>query len=253
MRALAALLVILIDGAAVSRAAAMTPTELADFDVKADYAFYTEDGRALERLVAGGQGLAAAARPIERYQYAHAQLRVLQVALRQHRPKDAEAAANVCIEVLERANDDDAGFAEGHILEGTCAGYLSAVGGLRGLAAARRSESRLAAAKAVAPANPRLLLATALTRWYRSEAADAERRIAREAFEHAAAAFDAVVGEPTPGDPSWGAAEAWLFVGIDLEESDDYIGARNAYEKSLLIAPEFAAARRRLAALAARP
>jgi len=233
-------------------AAAMTPTELADFDVKVDYAYFTEDARALTRLMAAGQPLAGSARPLERYQYAHAALRTLQVALRQHRTKDAEAAATTCVNTLENVDDDDPRFVEGHILEGTCAGYLSAYGGLRGLAASRRSESRLVAAHAVAPANPRLLLAMGLARWYRPDATDADRHAAHDAFERAAAAFDAVAGEPGPGEPSWGGAEAWLFVGIDLEESGNFIGARNAYEKSLLNAPEFSAARRRLAALAGR-
>ena len=55
--------------------------------------------------------------------------------------------------------------------------------------------------------------------------------------------------DTVPGQPSWGEAEAWLFVGRALEEGGDLLGARNAYEKALLIAPEFAAARRRVAAL----
>lgn len=247
-----ALVLLLLTVGLATRAVAMTPTELADFDVKVDYAFFTEDARALARLMSAGESLATSAQPLERYQYAHAALRALQVALRQHRTRDAEATANACVSALEKINDDDPHFVEGHILEGTCAGYLTSYGGLRALAAARRSESRLAAAHALDPANPRLLLATGLARWYRPDATEADRRAAHEAFVRAAAAFDAVAGEPTPGEPSWGGAEAWLFVGIDLEGSGDYIGARNAYEKSLLAAPEFSAARRRLAALAGR-
>jgi cytochrome c-type biogenesis protein CcmH/NrfG len=118
--------------------------------------------------------------------------------------------------------------------------------------AQHRSEARLATARELAPKNPRVLLVEGFARWFRSGAGPADHAEARKAFERAARAFETVTAT-APGQPSWGEAEAWLFTGRALEESGDLLGARNAYEKSLLIAPEFAAARRSLKALRGAP
>ena len=47
--------------------------------------------------------------------------------------------------------------------------------------------------------------------------------------------------------PGWGAAEAWLLLARDLLDHGDSVGAREALEHALLIAPEFAEARRLMA------
>ncbi|HUO79617.1 MAG TPA: hypothetical protein VMU00_05700 [Steroidobacteraceae bacterium] len=250
--ALATLALALAALAGTARAAAATPEALADFDAKAEYAFFTADARALAALAAANAAWATSAQPLERYQYAHAEFRRLQVAYRQKKPREVEAAAGACLDALEKANEADPRFAEGLVLEAACAGYLGSLGGLHGSSAQRRSEARLAAARELAPRNPRVLLVTGLARWFRPGAGAAEHAEARQSFEAATRAFETVTAS-RPGEPSWGEAEAWLFVGRALEESGDGLGARNAYEKSLLIAPEFAAARRRVAALRAQP
>ncbi len=233
------------------RAAAASPEELADFDAKVEYAFFTEDARALAALVAANRAFATSAQTLERYQYAHAEFRLLQVAFRGQRSKEVAAAADGCLGALDKLADSEPRFAEGFALAAACAGYLGVPGGLRGLAAQHKSESRLAAARELAPRNPRVLLVEGLTRWFRPGAGAADHAAARQSFEAATRAFETVT-ETEPGRPSWGEAEAWLFVGRALEEAGDPLGARNAYEKSLLIAPEFAAARRRIATLRAK-
>jgi hypothetical protein len=235
-----------------ARAPAATPEELADFDAKVEYAFFTEDARALAALVGANGALANSAQPLERYQYAHAEFRLLQVAYHLRRIKDVEAAATACLAAVGKANDSDPRFAEGLALEAACAGYLGSLGGLHGASAQDRSEARLAAAAELAPRNPRVLLVAGLTRWFRPGATAADRAAARQAFENSTRAFETVTAS-APGEPSWGEADAWLFVGRALAERSDLLGARNAFEKSLLIAPEFAAARRRLTALRAQP
>jgi tetratricopeptide (TPR) repeat protein len=248
--ALAALVLLAAALTGAPRAVAATPEELADFDAKAEYAFFTADARALAALVASNAALGSSAQALERYQYAHAEFRLLQVAYHLRRTKDVEAAGSACLASIEKANDTDPRFAEGLALEAACAGYLGSLGGLRGASAQRRSEARLAAAHELAPRNPRVLLVEGLTRWFRPGAGPADHAEARKAFEAAARAFETVTAT-APGQPSWGEAEAWLFVGRALEEGGDLLGARNAYEKSLLIAPDFAAARRRIATLRA--
>jgi hypothetical protein len=235
-----------------ARAGGATPEELADFDAKTEYAFFTEDGRALAALLAANAALGSSTQALERYQYAHAEFRLLQVAYQQRKTRDVEAAAGACLTALEKANETEPRFAEGLVLEAACAGYLGSLGGLRGPSAQRRGDARLAAARELAPRNPRVLLVDGLARWFRSGAGAAERAEARKAFDGALRAFEMPTAS-SAGQPSWGEAEAWLFVGRALEEGGDLLGARNAYEKSLLIAPEFAAARRRIAALRSRP
>jgi len=47
--------------------------------------------------------------------------------------------------------------------------------------------------------------------------------------------------------PEWGAAEAYAFLGRALFDQRDVVGAREALERSLLIAPEYAFARQLMA------
>ena len=68
------------------------------------------------------------------------------------------------------------------------------------------------------------------------------------ALKDAAAAFEKVTA-PAPGAPTWGSAEAWLLLGQGLARSGDEFAARNAYERCLVIAPDFQAAKRSLTAL----
>jgi Tfp pilus assembly protein PilF len=49
--------------------------------------------------------------------------------------------------------------------------------------------------------------------------------------------------EPTPG---WGAAEAYVYLGRGYLQRGDVLKARDALERALLIAPDFALARRLL-------
>jgi Tfp pilus assembly protein PilF len=59
--------------------------------------------------------------------------------------------------------------------------------------------------------------------------------------------------ETVAGEPGWGAAEAYLYLGRGLMQTGDTLGARNALEQALIIAPEFAAARRELQRLTGAP
>jgi Tfp pilus assembly protein PilF len=51
--------------------------------------------------------------------------------------------------------------------------------------------------------------------------------------------------------PGWGAAEAYLYLARDLLDHADPVGARDALEHALLIAPEFTQARRLMAKIVA--
>jgi len=251
-RALAGALAGLLVGAAATQVVqAATPAELGDFESRAEYAFFTEDAHALSELIRNGQALADSGEPRALYPYAFAQFRALQLATFHTQLRAAETAGTACVDALERALDKEPRSAEALALQAVCLAYVGAAGGLKALTARPRSAARLEAAQALAPSNPRVLLTAALLNYLPGDATTAQRNSALKQFERAAAQFETVTAAE-PGEPTWGAAEAWLFVGRAREQRGELLEARNAYEKALLVAPDFARARRRLAALTGR-
>lgn len=234
---------------------AATPEELTDLEAKAQYAFYTGDLNAARSLVQANRALAGSEVPLELYHYAHAQFRVLQLAARRaDKParRVAETAGEACVKTLGRAIERDERFAEAFALQSECYGYLASLGPIDAVTAAPRIGGRAEAAAKLNPKNPRVLLAQAFALYYRPLAlGGAKKAESAPLFLRAAEAFDAIVAS-RPGEPTWGAAEAWLYVGRTHEEAGDLLAARNAYERALLVAPEFAAARQRLGALGGR-
>jgi tetratricopeptide (TPR) repeat protein len=232
-------------------AADPTPDELSDLETKAQYAFFTGDMNALRGLSKSARALADSEQPIVLYHYAHVQFRLLQVAALSDAKKEADGAGEACVEALDRALAKDARFAEGLALQASCYGYLATLGAVSAVTAAPRAASRAQAAAKLNPRNPRVLLAEAAALYLRPGASHEDRATAAPLFRRAAEAFDAV-DAPRPGEPTWGAAEAWLFVGRGYEDAGDVLAARDAYEKALLIAPEFVRARDRRAGLTRR-
>jgi hypothetical protein len=252
-RGLAAVTVALGLGAAVLPAAAHAADAelIGDTAAKAEFDYFTEDRRALERLATESKALRDSSDPVELYAYAHVQFRRLQLAAAAHAGREADDAGSACLAALDKRTAAASRDVEALALGAACAGYLAELGGLKRLTAGHRRDSNLEAARAIAPANPRLLLTAAIFDWFHGASAPAARADVRAQLTRVAGLFDQVV-DSAPGAPSWGGAEAWLFVGRALEQDANLLGARNAYERSLLIAPDFAAAKRRLAHLSAR-
>jgi hypothetical protein len=226
-----------------------SPDALADADAKAEYAYFTEDRSGLEHLAAELKSFRESSDPAELYAYAQVQFRRLQLAAVAHAAKDADNAGDQCVAALDRRLALVPKDAEGHALQAICAGYLAELGGLKRLLASHRRDASLEAAQAEAPNNPRVLLASGLIGWFNAKPTPAARAQTRATLARAAALFEEVKASE-PGDPTWGGAEAWLFVGRGLEEDGNLVGARNAYERALLVAPDFAAARRHMKRLA---
>ena len=68
-------------------------------------------------------------------------------------------------------------------------------------------------------------------------------------LRQAVAAFEVERAGPEPL-PGWGAAEAYLFLARDLMDHGDAVGARDALERALLLAPDDRQARRLMSKLA---
>jgi tetratricopeptide (TPR) repeat protein len=230
---------------AVTLAHAATPEDLADVEAQAQYAFLTEDAAALRRLSSDARALATSERALELYHFAHLQFRALQLATFDGRRRDATEAGAACVALLERAVALEPASAEALALQGTCHAYLAALAPVTGLPSAARASARVAAAARLAPRNPRVQLAEASALYFRPPGLGGDRTRALPLLERAARAFEAM-DVPRAGEPTWGAADAWFLVGRAREESGDVLAARDAYEKALLIAPDFARAKRRL-------
>jgi hypothetical protein len=105
-----------------------------------------------------------------------------------------------------------------------------------------RIGSRIGEAVKLEPKNPRVKLVEALAQFERAGKDEKEKaaalrnlRAVTQMFEQARAGASST--------PEWGAAEAYAFLGRALYDQRDAVGAREALERALLIAPDYAFAR----------
>ena len=237
-------------------AVAQGETDWADVEGRIQYAYYTNDARALNGVLAAlkpkaveGETEPAAEIGSRAYFRALAQYRVAQVlaSTKKSQSKDAidecEDEIDVAIDALPKIpiglDETDAGRrqrAEIYTLSTACA-----IAGRE--LASDSGASRIADAVRLEPRNPRVRLFEALVA-YADAGKDAKAKGAAilklraviVMFEQARAAASTT--------PEWGAAEAYAYLGRALYEQRDVVGAREALERSLLVAPEFADARK---------
>lgn len=225
-------------------AGAATAQDLADFEVKVQYAYFTEDGKLLTSLVRGAAKPEAA---LDRYHLAHANYRMAQVVGARDR-KAAVAAANACIDLLDKAMEQQAKFAEAHALQGACYATLASLRSYQAMVLGPLAARQIERALEIAPQNPRAVLVDAQGLRDRPAMFGGDKDKAFERLRRATQLFDAPATTPA-GSPTWGRAEAWLDLGRQYAERGDIVNARDAFERALGVASDYAAARRALAAL----
>src|SRR5690606_13432978 len=109
-----------------------------------------------------------------------------------------------------------------------------------------RIGSRIDDAVKLEPRNPRVRLVEALADYERAGKDADAKAAAVEKLKQVTTMFEAArAGASTT--PEWGAAEAYAFLGRALIASNDGVGAREALERALLIAPDYVFARRLMA------
>jgi hypothetical protein len=245
---------ILLAGALFAAATVAPAAELSwrDVESRVQYAYYTNNAtalRGLESLIAAD----GSNDPLKRYYAALLAWRQAQLATGEAAGAagatsatgtgQAAAAqyAQRCVSELDAALTARADFAEALALRALCieAGGARALAGYR----ARRDLER---ALQLAGDNPRVLLADAMSDYELAPARNENRERALVKLRRTVAAFEAERSgvEPLPG---WGAAEAWCLLARDLLDHADPVGARDALEHALLIAPEFVQAHRLMA------
>ena len=214
-----------------------------DTESRIQYGYYTQDTRALTN-VAAAVDQEDTKDPWQGYYTGLANWRLAELAALRPPVKGPSSAqlSERCTHALDRVLEQQADFAEGYALRAVCTATPLAGGGLHVPFAGHGPRKDLDRALVLAPKNPRVLLLDALGDYEFSAALGGNKERALPKLRRAVAAFEAERGgaEALPG---WGASEAYYYLGRDLLEHQDPVGARDALEHALLLAPEYAQAR----------
>jgi hypothetical protein len=223
-----------------------------DIESRIQYGYYTEDAAALRHLA---ESLASDESHDKLHGY-YAGLTDWRLALLAARASPAVPAGSPaklsqqCVSQVDAALTAEADFADALALRAACLAAPLEGSGAHAPFAAHRARKDLDRALQLAAANPRVLLVDAMSDYELSGEKGGNKERALAKLRQVVAAFEAerTGAEPVPG---WGAAEAWFLLARDLFDHGDPVGARDALEHALLIAPEFAQARRLMAKVTA--
>jgi tetratricopeptide (TPR) repeat protein len=226
-----------------------------DLESRIQYAYFTEDARALRSLMdplpSGEQhdGLKSYYAGLLAY-------RLILLATTDKPPAngklpmdgnkgEARQMTDRCIADLDHALEVQSDFPDALALQSACLGLVADLGALRAPFAGPKSRMQIHKALQLAPKNPRVLLLDAIGDYEHTNVlgSDGERTLGK--FKKAVAAFEAERAD-LDQVPGWGAAEAYVWLARCYLNRGDAVAARDALERAILIAPEFAQARRLL-------
>lgn len=214
-----------------------------DLENRIQFGYYTEDARALHNLA---DAIAADESHDKLHGYYAALTDWRRAQLAAQSPGSVPTAAQLvqsCVTGADAALAVQADFADALALRAACLGAPFAGGTLHAPFAGHRARKDLERALQLAPRDPRVLLVDAMSDYQLAASAGGNKERALPKLRQTVAAFE---GERSGAErlPGWGAAEAYLFLARDLLDHGDPVGARDAIERALLIAPQFAQARR---------
>lgn len=218
-----------------------------DIESRIQYGYYTEDAGALRNLA---ETIAAAETNDKLRGYYAALLAWRQALLAARGPAAARSSAaelaHHCVSEADNSLALESDFAEALALRSACLEAPLEANGGRGPLTGYRARKDLDRARQLAARNPRVMLVDAMSDYELLPSQGGSKERALPKLRQTVAAFETerAGAEHLPG---WGAAEAWMLLGRDLLDHGDPIGARDALEHALLIAPEFAQARRLMA------
>jgi hypothetical protein len=214
-------------------------TDWMDVEGRIQYGFYTEDARTLADVVSQLSAPDAGEDPLLHYYIGFANYRLSTVLAAKDKTRARDAAAR-CVSRMDEAVRGKPKFAEGMALQSACLRELSNLTPWKPLAGPK-SNGPMDKAVKLAPKDPRVLLLQALEH---GEAGKIDNTgLAR--LKKAAEAFEAE-RQGVDRTPGWGAAETYAYLGRGYLDQGDLVAARDALERALLIAPDFAFAKRLL-------
>jgi hypothetical protein len=214
-----------------------------DLENRIQYGYYTEDSRALRNLQdALSQDEAHEA--LRGYYAGFVAWRLALLAAQTPATGSGSAAqlAQQCVKELDPLLEAQADFSEALALRAACQEPALGGGGMR-LPFGHSGKKDLERALAQGARNPRVLLIDAASDYQRTPAQGGNRERSLVKLRKTVAAFEAERAgtEPLPG---WGAAEAYVLLARNLLDHGDGVGARDALEHALLLAPDYVQARR---------
>jgi hypothetical protein len=222
-----------------------------DIESRIQYGFYTQDARSLTNVAAAVDSQESKDQ-WQGYYAGLASWRLAQLAALHPAGKGPTVAqlADRCAHAVDGVLEQQPDFAEALALRAVCVATPLAGGGMHVPFAGHGPRKDLDRALGLAPKSPRVLLLDALGDYEFSSALGGNKERALPKLRRAVAAFEAERGgaESLPG---WGASEAYYYLGRDLLEHGDPVGARDALEHALLLAPEYAQARALMAKITA--
>jgi tetratricopeptide (TPR) repeat protein len=211
-------------------------SEWFDVEGRIQYGFYTEDTRTLTNLSEQLASTTESSDPLRSYYAAFANYRLAMLWSARDTGR-ARAAIERCVENLGHALKARKDFPEALALHAACLETRADQKPWTAPLSASKRSSHIERALKLAPKNPRVLLLDAL------ETRDASQAVAQ--LKKAVSAFEAE-RQDVGRAPGWGAAEAYLQLGRTYLEVGAVLEAREAFERALVIAPEFVQARRAL-------
>jgi hypothetical protein len=235
--ALAAALLTLSVGARADEAA------WRDIEGRIQYSYYTEDARglvALEESVATDESHD----PLRDYYGAFLAWREAQLASEGVAVGGGRSAAQLaerCTQRVDAAVAARGEFADGLVLRAACL-LTKEAGSTHSSLTIHRAHQELARAQQLAAGNPRALLVDGMGDYQLASGAGGNKERALGKLRTAVAAFE-TERRDTERVPGWGAADAYYFLAWDLLDHGDVLGARDALERALVIAPGYARAR----------
>jgi len=236
----------------------------ADVEGRIQYAYYTNDARALNSMLVSlkpkaveGESASDEDAVTRHYFLALTHYRLAQVLTATQKGK-AKGAIDDCGEEiddsvdalpkvplgLDETDENRKKRAESYALAAACkiAGReMSSIPFTGG-----RIGSRIEEAVKLEPKNPRVRLVEALAMFDRAGKNVDEQAVALKNLRGVTVMFEQARAGAS-STPEWGAAEAYAFLGRALLDLHDVVGAREALERSLLIAPDYAFARKLMA------
>ena len=226
-------------------AGAANDAQWLDVEGQVQYAFYTENTRALNNL-AGRLDSKVGSEPLQGYYAALAFYRLAQSSEAHDKPQSVSAAER-CVANLDLVLQARADWAEAFALQGACLAAVAELTPLKAPLSGTRSRTQLARALKLEPHNPRVLLLDGVLEYERPRNAQhAGANSACATIQAAVAAFEAARPD-AEHVPEWGLADGYTYrARCDLDRGD-VSGARDALERALLIAPDFQLARRLIA------
>ena len=236
---LATLIPVLLLACAPAGARADAVAELLDASGLAQHAFYTGDSNQLlsarselERIAATGN-LGALAH----YYAGYADFHLAQLAMESDRGMAGDRLDR-CIEEARKAFKLNRDFAEAYALSAACHGLKAAAQPWKAVYHTPQAGRMMKKAIELEAANPRVVLLDAISDYLVPRPMGGNKERAEQRFNEAVDLFESGF-EVARGEPDWGHAEAYAYLGEISLARADAIAARNAVEQALLIAPEF--------------